>query len=61
MCALPSDKLAAHEESIKREMEASERAGDIVTSNLHLKLAELHRQQAQLLQKLPFGGDLAMQ
>ena len=59
MCALPNDKLAAHEESIKREVEANARPEDFMTSNLHLKLAELHRQQAQLLQKLLFGGDLA--
>ena len=57
MCAMLNDKIAAHEQIMRREEEASQRAGDDLTSTLHLRLAELHKQQARLLRELPFVGE----
>ncbi len=61
MSSLDNERLAAHEASIRRELDASLKARDVLTSNLHLKLAELHKQQVQLLHQQPFGGDVATQ
>jgi hypothetical protein len=44
-----NDKIAAHEQSTRREMEASQRAADALTATLHRQLAELHQQQAESL------------
>ncbi len=57
MCTLLNEKITAHEESIRREENASQHAGDDLTSTLHRRLAELHKQQARLLRELPFVGE----
>jgi hypothetical protein len=43
------DKISVHEDSMRRELEASRQASDELAATLHLRLAALHQQQAEAL------------
>jgi hypothetical protein len=60
MCARLNEKIAAHEESTRRELGASQRAADELTATLHLHLARLHQQQAESLRDIPLSNHLGV-